>query len=111
MDRINEFYSTLKRGNFIQSDLDSLLFTIQPNTDEFKLLYRLIAHTRDITNGLGERDLTYAMICVWYRYHPVLAIKALRFIVTSIGIGSWADNRLCDRSFEFPIECRSGCLE
>ena len=91
MDRINEFYSTLKRGNFIQSDLDSLLFTIQPNTDEFKLLYRLIAHTRDITNGLGERDLTYAMICVWYRYHPVLAIKALRFIVTSIGIGSWAD--------------------
>ena len=61
MERINEFYSTLKRGNFIQSDLDSLLCSIRPNTDEFKLLYRLIAHTRDITNGLGERDLTYAI--------------------------------------------------
>ena len=91
MDRINEFYASLKRGNFIQSDLDGLLSTIRPNTDEFKCLYRLIAHTRDITDGLGERDLTYAMICVWYRYHPVLAIKALRFIVTSVGIGSWAD--------------------
>ena len=91
MDQINDFYASLKRGNFIQSELDSLLSTIQPNTDEFKLLYRLIAHTRDITGGLGERDLTYAMICVWYRYHPVLAIKALRFIVTSVGIGSWAD--------------------
>jgi len=88
MERINDFYSSLKRGNFIQSDLDGLLSSIQPNTDEFKFLYRLIAHTRDITNGLGERDLTYAMICVWYRYHPVMAIKALRFIVT---IGSWAD--------------------
>lgn len=88
MELINEFYSSLKRGNFIQSDLDSLLCNIKPNTDEFKLLYRLIAHTRDITHGLGERDLTYAMICVWYRYHPILAIKALRFIVT---IGSWAD--------------------
>lgn len=91
MDRIKELYTTLKRGNFIQEDLDSLLSTIKPNTDEFKCLYRLIAHTRDITGGLGERDLTYAMICVWYRYHPVLAIKALRFIVTSVGIGSWAD--------------------
>ena len=91
MDRIKELYTTLKRGNFIQEDLDSLLSTIKPNTDEFKCLYRLIAHTRDIIDGLGERDLTYAMICVWYRYHPVLAIKALRFIVTSVGIGSWAD--------------------
>jgi len=88
---MNEFYASLKRGNFIQSDLECLLSTITPEQTEFKLLYRLIAHTRDINDGLGERDLTYAMICVWYRYYPVLAITALRFIVTTVGIGTWAD--------------------
>ena len=88
---MNEFYASLKRGNFIQSDLECLLSTITPEQTEFKLLYRLIAHTRDINNGLGERDLTYAMICTWYRHYPVLAITALRFIVTTVGIGTWAD--------------------
>lgn len=91
MDRVNEFYASLKRGNCIDSDLDGLLRYLKPDSTEFKMLYRLIAHTRDINDGLGERDLTYAMICVWYRHYPVQAIKALRFIVTSVGIGSWAD--------------------
>jgi hypothetical protein len=91
MDRVNDFYSSLKRGNYIQSDLECLLSTLTPDQMEFKMLYRLIAHTRDINNGLGERDMTYAMICVWYRYHPILAIKALRYIVTTVGIGTWAD--------------------
>jgi len=91
MDRINDFYASLKRRNYIQSELDSLLSTLTPDQMEFKLLYRLIAHTRDINDGLGERDLTYAMICVWYRYYPVLAITALRFIVSTVGIGTWAD--------------------
>ena len=92
MDRVNEFYASLSRGNNrIQSDLDGLLAAFAVGSTEFKMLYRLIAHTRDINDGLGERDLTYAMICVWYRHHPVLAIKALRFIVTTVGIGTWAD--------------------
>jgi hypothetical protein len=91
MDRMNEFYASLKRGNCIDSDLDGLLRSVAIGSKEFSMLYRLIAHTRDINDGLGERDLTYAMICVWYRHHPVHAIKALRFIVTSVGIGSWAD--------------------
>lgn len=91
MDRVNEFYASLKRGNYIDSDLDGLLRSIALGSKEFSMLYRLIAHTRDINDGLGERDLTYAMICVWYRHYPVQAIKALRFIVTSVGIGSWAD--------------------
>ena len=91
MDRVNEFYASLKRGNYIDSDLDGLLRSIAVGSKEFSMLYRLIAHTRDINDGLGERDLTYAMICVWYRHYPVQAIKALRFIVTSVGIGTWAD--------------------
>lgn len=92
MDRVNDFYASLERGNEnIQSDLDGILSTLTPDQMEFKLMYRLIAHTRDINDGLGERELTYAMICVWYRHYPVLAITALRFIVTTVGIGSWAD--------------------
>ena len=92
MDKVNEFYVSLERGNNnIQSDLDGLLSIFTPDQIEFKMLYRLIAHTRDINDGLGERELTYAMICVWYRHYPVLAITALRFIVTTVGIGSWAD--------------------
>jgi len=91
MNRVNEFYASLKRGKCIDSDLDGLLRSVAIGSKEFSVLYRLIAHTRDINDGLGERDLTYAMICVWYRHYPVQAIKALRFIVTSVGIGSWAD--------------------
>jgi len=91
MNRVNEFYASLKRGNCIDSDLDGLLRSVAIGSKEFSVLYRLIAHTRDINDGLGERDLTYAMICVWYRHYPVQAIKALRFIVTTVGIGSWAD--------------------
>lgn len=91
MDHVNEFYTSLLHKNFTPSDLDGLLSSVTPDSMEYKLLYRLIAHTRDINDGMGERDLTYAMICVWYRHYPVDAIKALRFIVTSIGIGSWSD--------------------
>jgi len=119
MDRVNEFYASLARGNnSIQSDLDGLLAAFAVGSPEFKLLYRLIAHTRDINDGLGERDLTYAMICVWYRHHPVLAIKALRFIVTSVGIGSWADIKyLCgyvrkmnDPNADAIIDCAIGLM-
>ncbi len=91
MERVNEFYASLLRGKDIQPDLDGLLRSVKLNSMEFKLLYRLIAHTRSVNDGLGERDLTYAMICVWYRHYPIHAIKALRYIVSTYGIGSWAD--------------------
>jgi len=118
LDKIQAFYSSLKRGSLIQPDLDYLLSCVKPNTDNFSLLYRLIAHTRDYTHGLGERDLTYAMICVWYRYYPVQAIQALRYISATPGIGSWADIKyLCayvkqtnDLNAEKIIECAIGLL-
>jgi hypothetical protein len=91
MEAINVFYTSLVNGECIPSHLDNLLSSVAPNSMEYNLLYRLIAHTRDINTGMGQRDLTYAMLCVWYRHYPVETIKALRFIVTSIGVGSWAD--------------------
>jgi hypothetical protein len=55
----------------------------------FILLYKLVAYTRDICVGKGERDLTYIMIEIWYKYFPVLAKNMLKTI-TEI-YGSWKD--------------------
>lgn len=42
-----------------------------------RILYLMIGHTRDISVGRGERDLSYHIIYVWYQYFPILAIYAL----------------------------------
>jgi hypothetical protein len=61
-------------------------------------LTRMIAYVRDPVRGLGERDLSYAMICVWYRHDPVKAMCVLRMFTENIdetggfsSYGSWAD--------------------
>jgi|LauGreDrversion2_2_1035103.scaffolds.fasta_scaffold02239_1 hypothetical protein len=67
-----------------------------------KLLFCMIAHTRDIAFGRGEMDITYSMIYTWYRVFPVLAVYALEILVQSSGngdlsYGSWKDiSRLCE---------------
>jgi hypothetical protein len=55
----------------------------------FVLLYKLIAYTRDICFGKGERDLTYIMVEIWYKYFPVLAKHMLQTITEVYG--SWKD--------------------
>jgi len=60
------------------------------------LLYRLIAHTRDIVDGKGEYTLSYMLLNVWDRHHPELAQFALRrFVIPSEPeshpYGSWKD--------------------
>ena len=45
------------------------------------LLYKMIAQTRDIVYGKGERKLTYMMIHIWYKFYPTLAIYALHRLV------------------------------
>jgi hypothetical protein len=61
-------------------------------------LYKLIGQTRDMVYGKGERDLTYMMLVVWYKYFPVLAIYALRLVTQNVSgsglfssYGSWSD--------------------
>ena len=57
------------------------------------VLYRLIAQTRDIVNGKGERELAYMQIYIWWHFYPELAIHA--FIHFFYGLshpwGSWKD--------------------
>jgi hypothetical protein len=55
----------------------------------FILLYKLVAYTRDICLGKGERDLTYIMVEIWYKYFPVLAKHMLQTIAEVYG--SWKD--------------------
>jgi hypothetical protein len=45
------------------------------------LLYKMIAQTRDIVYGKGERKLTYMMIYIWYKFYPTLAIYAVHSLV------------------------------
>jgi len=69
-------------------------------------LFKLIAQTRDIVHGKGERDLTYMLISVWYNYLPIPSMFALRLITQNVedssaeldglpelfsSYGSWAD--------------------
>ena len=51
--------------------------------------YAQIFYTRDITHGLGQRDLAYSMITDLYEQSPESAIEALRLCVYKYG--SWCD--------------------
>jgi len=67
-----------------------------------EIMFLMIAHTRDIAFGRGERDIVYGMLYVWYQIFPVLAVYALDCVVNShnqsdLTYGSWKDiARLCD---------------
>jgi hypothetical protein len=63
---------------------------IQTYISYFVVLYKLIAYTRDIYLGKGERDLTYMMITIWYKYFPIPAENILETVIHS-KYGSWKD--------------------
>jgi len=99
-----------KKGTFLwlENQLNDLLFFlkgylfISDDSEEvykylhlLSFLYKLIAYTRDIYDGKGERDLTYLMLTVWYKHFPKLAIYAFEQMVT-VTFGSWKDAKyLC----------------
>lgn len=60
------------------------------------ILYKIIAHTRDIIDGKGEYNLAYMMIYTWYDFFPELAFFALSCFVDLKDYkihqyGSWKD--------------------
>jgi len=70
---------------------DDRLFTI------LETLFCFTAYLRDISFGRGNRQLTYAMLLIWYTHYPVLAVYALEMIVGAglisgnLSFGSWRD--------------------
>jgi hypothetical protein len=115
MDPFAELYPLLIRGNDEKvADCFESLFRIREPTvlrtspffpsdgekGEVRIapLAQMTAYVRDPVRGLGERDLSYAMICVWYRHDPVKAMCVLRMFTENIdeaggfsSYGSWVD--------------------
>jgi hypothetical protein len=42
------------------------------------IMYKIIAHTRDIIDGKGEYLLSFMMLSVWYKHYPDLATFAFK---------------------------------
>jgi len=93
----------------IESQLSDLLFSlkvyvlISQNKEEtnkyfffLTILFKLVAYTRDISIGKGQRELTYRMITVWYKYFPKHTIFLFQHLCSSPETGSWKDMKyLC----------------
>ena len=109
MNMLNEFLITLKKTK--TGTEFSPKYRAQSVPDKYYALqnmYRLIGHTRDITEGKGERTLTYMQIYVWYSHFPELAKYAFKTMVHYINsdlsintskhqYGSWSDVKyFCD---------------
>jgi hypothetical protein len=81
-DEIDEIGSVLEET--LSSMKRNISFNKDTNTIFYKyliLLYKMIAQTRDIVYGKGERKLTYMMIYIWYKFYPTLAIYAVHSLV------------------------------
>jgi hypothetical protein len=113
-EKIYQFYFQLTRlddNNFSKlekqlRELLTILFSSNQDNNVYYLniLYKMIAHTRDIINGKGEYTLTYMMILVWYDFNSTLAMYALECLVTEINgehpYGSWKDmKKFCQYCF------------
>ena len=60
------------------------------------LLFRMVAHTRDIIDGKGEYSLSYMLLEAWHTHHPELAKFVFKLFVIPLSseshpYGSWKD--------------------
>jgi len=92
--KVRELLHYLKRKKGLIESFDYLEFV--------KLLWIMMAETRDIESGKGERELTYMLLLVWYDFFPLLSIWMLKIILGVSGddcikgIGCWKDvKHLC----------------
>jgi hypothetical protein len=110
--QLNDLLISLKNDLFISDDTEQ----INKYVYYYILLYKLIAYTRDIFVGKGERDLTYMMIYVWYTQFPILAIHILHLLSTSsqpYPFGCWKDIKyFCNYVREnSPKKAKDGIIE
>ena len=86
------------KTDHIISDLKQLMRMGEIQKEVFveymSLLFKMIAHTRDIIDGKGEYALSYMLLSVWEKHYPDLAQFAFhRFFLSdqSHPYGSWKD--------------------
>jgi hypothetical protein len=97
-EQVVSFYFHLTRKSGVESievlgsHFSSMLETLSKTTSietRLSILYKLIAHTRDIIQGKGEHDLAYMMVWKLYACFPKLTVRMIRHFV--MGFGSWRD--------------------
>jgi hypothetical protein len=102
---ITRHQDTKEFADFFDHLLGSLKKEIEMDSQSFFpylcLLYRLLGQSRDCIMGKGEHEISYAMLAIWYKYYPVLAIFALHSFVKQMEenqpYGSWRDIKyFCD---------------
>jgi hypothetical protein len=79
----------------LQEIFIKLLRQVDSKSDEFILLAKLVANTRDIVDGKGEYALAYMLVYTLYWFHPELSMYLLKTFVQledgSHPFGSWKD--------------------
>lgn len=92
-----EYYSICYVSEYYENLLEYVIFKVK-NESYAKyiyyllLLYKIIGQTRDIQFGKGEKDLSYMLIAVWYKFDKMLAMSALRtFVEHPYSFGCWSD--------------------
>jgi hypothetical protein len=82
LSRKENDYEIDKIGGILEETLGSLKQNMNADFRKYLVvLYKMIAQTRDILYGKGERKLTYMMIYVWYKFYPTLTIYAVHQLV------------------------------
>ena len=87
-ERIVQFYFQLVRTSEVENlditytnliiDIIKEDITKEERDDYLSILYKMIAHTRDIVNGKGEYKLAYMMIACWGKLQYVIKKSQLR---------------------------------
>lgn len=96
-DRISNLLKSIKMDIQVNMNGPGAGAGAGPSIYYLRLLYKLIAQTRDVQHGKGERTLTYVMIHAWYSHYPLFSIFALKKMVY---YGCWKDlNYFCDYIF------------
>jgi len=81
-------------------DITTVVDPVEKST-YLNILFKLMAQTRDIDQGKGERDLFYMMVYVWHQFLPEHAFRMISALVylenEKLPYGSWKDmKRLCN---------------
>jgi hypothetical protein len=81
---------TTIKNNYIQSIISKDTYLTY-----MSIMYRMIAHTRDIVDGKGEYKLSYMLLSTWYKHFPDSTKFIFKHFVFSdennIPFGSWKD--------------------
>ena len=132
-NKISNFYISLQRNQekIIYDNYFELIgyvnFCYFDNNDEtylyyIKLLFKMALFVRDYQYGMGERDISYVLLCAWYK-HNVNHFMSLYYYYLHT-YGCWSDFKyfskfiwdhseefdLCKKDIDFMIQHGISCV-